>query len=101
MGRRRPSNRDWQSNACEFNAWTKPPYYARIKRWAVEGAERGQLVFVRIGPRMIAVLPDREVDMGRVDPQDQIVVSQRSGPAGAIFDVAVRQADPAAPAAGA
>jgi hypothetical protein len=50
---------------------------------------------------MIAVLPDREVDMGRVDPQDQIVVSQRSGPAGAIFDVAVRQADPAAPAAGA
>lgn len=83
------------------NAWTKPPYYARIKRWAVEGAERGQLVFVRIGPRMIAVLPDREVDMGRVDPQDQIVVSQRSGPAGAIFDVAVRQADPAEPAAGA
>jgi hypothetical protein len=77
------------------NAWTKPPYFARIKQWAIDGAERGQLVFVRIGPRMIAVLPDREVDMGRVDPQDQIVVSQRPGPSGMIFDVAVRQAEPA------
>jgi hypothetical protein len=44
---------------------------------------------------MIAVLPDREVDMGRVDPQDQIVVSQRPGPSGMIFDVTVRQAEPA------
>lgn len=80
------------------NAWTKPPYLAQIKKWAVEGAERGRFVFVRIGPRMIAVLPDREVDMGRVDPQDQIVVSQQPGPAGMIFNVAVKQAESAPPA---
>ncbi len=41
---------------------------------------------------MIAVLPDREVDMGQVDPTDQIEVSQRMGPTGLIFDVAVKQA---------
>jgi hypothetical protein len=77
------------------NAWTKAPYYARIKKWALEGAERGRLVFVRIGPRMIAVLPDREVDLGRVDPEDQIVVSQRMGAAGVVFDVTVKQASDA------
>jgi hypothetical protein len=80
------------------NAWTKAPYIAQIKRWAVEGAEHGRLVFVRIGPRMIAVLPDREVDMGRVDPEDDIVVSQRPGPAGMVFDVAVKGAERAEPA---
>ena len=74
------------------NAWTKPPYVAQIRRWAAQGAERGRFVFIRIGARMIAVLPDRDVDMGRVDPQDEVVVSQRPGPAGMIFDVAVRQA---------
>jgi hypothetical protein len=41
---------------------------------------------------MIAVLPDREVDMGRVDPQDEIVVSQRPGPAGLVVDVTVKRA---------
>jgi hypothetical protein len=81
------------------NAWTRAPYIAQIRKWAAEGAERGQFVFVRIGARMIAVLPDRDVDMGRVDPQDQIVVSQRPGPAGLVFDVAVRQNDSARSAA--
>ena len=76
------------------NAWTKAPYQAQIRRWVAEGAK---FVFVRIGPRMIAVLPDRQVDMGRVDPEDDIVVSQRPGPAGIIFDVAVKGRERAAP----
>lgn len=73
------------------NAWMKPPFYAQIKRWAVEGAERGRFVFVRIGPRMIAVLPDRDQDIGRVDPDDEIVVSRRLGPAGPVLEVAVKR----------
>ncbi len=72
------------------NAWTKPLFYAQIKKWAVEGAERNQFVFVRIGPRLIAVLPDREIDMGRVDVADRLVVSRQLGPAGVIYDVEVK-----------
>jgi hypothetical protein len=53
-------------------------------------------VFVRIEPRMIAVLPDRDEDLGRVDPQDEIIVSRRLGPRGAVFDVTVTRAQPAA-----
>ena len=49
-------------------------------------------VFVRIGPRMIAVLPDREVDLGRVDPQDNITVARRPGPAGVTYEVEVKKA---------
>jgi hypothetical protein len=74
------------------NAWTREPYYARIKQWAREGAADGRFVFVRIGPRMLAVLPDRDLDIGRVDPQDNIVVARRPGPAGATYVVEVRRA---------
>ena len=74
------------------NAWTKPPYQAQIRKWVASGAERGQFVFVRIGPRMIALLPDRDVDLGRVDAADEIAVSRKPGAAGLVYDVEVRRA---------
>jgi hypothetical protein len=74
------------------NAWTRAPYEARIRQWVAEGAERGHFVFVRVGPRMIALLPGRDVDLGRVDPADDILVSRRPGPAGLAYDVEVRRA---------
>jgi hypothetical protein len=64
------------------NAWREPPYFTQIKQWAVEGPERGKFVLVRIGPRLIAVLPDREVDLGHVDPEAQLAVSRERGPTG-------------------
>jgi hypothetical protein len=73
------------------NAWTRPPFYAQIKKWAAEGAERGQFVFVRIGMRMIALLPDREVDLGRVEAADEIVVSRQPGPSGFVYAVEVKR----------
>ncbi len=74
------------------NAWTKPPYHARIRAWVAEGALRGEFVFVRIGPRVIALLPDRDVDLGSVDATDEIMVSRHPGPAGPVYDVEVRRA---------
>jgi hypothetical protein len=82
------------------NAWTKSPYQARIRKWVAEGAESGRFVFVRIGTRMIALLPDRDVDLGRVDSDDEIMVSRKPGPAGGAYEVEVKRAGaPAAPAA--
>jgi hypothetical protein len=48
-------------------------------------------VFVRIGMRMIALLPDREVDLGRVEAADEIVVSRQPGPAGFVYAVEVKK----------
>jgi hypothetical protein len=76
------------------NAWTRPPFYARIKKWAADGAASGQFVFVRIGMRMIALLPDREVDLGRVEAADEIVVSRQPGPAGLVYAVEVKRPTP-------
>jgi len=74
------------------NAWMKAPYYAQIKKWARDAAERGGFVFVRIGPRMIVALPERDADIGQVDPADEIVVSRKPGAAGFVYDVTVKRA---------
>jgi hypothetical protein len=79
------------------NAWTKPPFYAQIKKWAVESVARNQFVFVRIGLRLIAVLPDREVDLGLVDPEDKLAISRQPGSSGMIYDVEVRRRESTIP----
>jgi hypothetical protein len=40
---------------------------------------------------MIALLPDREVDLGRVEAADEIVVSRQPGPAGLVYAVEVKR----------
>jgi hypothetical protein len=70
----------------------RPQYFTQNKQWAVEGRARGKFVLVRIGPRLIAVLPDREIDLGMVDPDALITVSRVAGPTGARYDVEVRAA---------
>jgi hypothetical protein len=71
------------------NAWTKPPFLPTIKSWAREGAELGRLVLVRIGGRLIAILPGRTVDLGKVDPDAQLVLSKEPGPTGFRYDIRV------------
>jgi hypothetical protein len=73
------------------NAWRKEPYYGRIKQWARDGAEDGRFVYVRIGPRLIAVLPDGERDLGPVDPNDDIFVARKRDAAGFVYAIEVRK----------
>lgn len=75
------------------NAWTKQPYYARIKKWAQEGAEHGQFAFVRIGQRMIVVLPKRDIEIGEVGPQDKLMISRQFGPNGFDYAIEVKRSD--------
>ena len=76
------------------NAWTKPPYYARMKNWAQEGAEYGRFVFVRIGQRMIVILPNEDREIGEVGLADAIMISRRRGPAGFEYDIDLKRTDP-------
>jgi hypothetical protein len=46
------------------DAWTKPPFFATIKRWVADGAMLGRFVVVQAGTRLTAVLPDRVVELG-------------------------------------
>jgi len=58
-------------------------------------------VLVRIGSRLIVAPPDREVDLGWVDPEAQVVVLREQGPAGPVYDFKVGDiVEPSSQAAG-
>lgn len=63
-------------------AWRASPYFETLKRWAAEGLRGGQnvrVVTVRIGARAIVVLPEREVDMGAVGPDEMVRLRPTAG----------------------
>ena len=69
--------------------WREEPFYSQIKRWAVAAAAvRGQVIVWR-GLRAIAVLPDREKDLGEVTASQFILTSQKMGAQGSALDVVV------------
>ena len=59
-------------------AWRQAPYYETLKRWSVEAsrAQPARLVMVRIGTRGFIVLPDREIDIGHVGPNEAIALER-------------------------
>jgi hypothetical protein len=44
--------------------WRHSPYYETLHGWAKRGAGPGMDVIVKVGSRMFALLPDRDVDLG-------------------------------------
>ena len=64
------------------NAWRAEPYYSEIRRMAGQAAGTSYTVFVQIGRRVIAVFPDREIDLGVVEEDERIAIRQE-GPPGA------------------
>lgn len=58
--------------------WKQHPYYDDIKSLAIRALNDDCQVLVCIGFRAIAILPDRDVDLGRIDPDERIVTAQRA-----------------------
>ena len=55
------------------DAWRKEPYRSEIREWAVSGETHDVTVVVMTGQKMILVTPDREFDLGVVQPDERIV----------------------------
>ena len=60
------------------DAWRREPYYKQLKTWANEGLPRARCVLVFVNKAATIVLPDRELQLGDLHPQDRINV----GPGG-------------------
>ncbi|WP_152568201.1 hypothetical protein [Sphingopyxis sp. LC81] len=57
------------------HVWKSEPYYSDLKRWSWHAAQHQfQQIVVAIGRRMVAVLPDKDVDLGRV-AEDEVVLT--------------------------
>jgi hypothetical protein len=62
------------------NAWRAEPYYSEIRNMTVDAAGTAYTVFVQIRRRMIAVFPDREVDLGVVAEDERVAILEEAGP---------------------
>ncbi len=64
------------------DAWRKDPYYSALKAWSKVLLPRGIHVAIYIGAHTIIVLPDRELDVGDVGPDELVVVRGVPEPGG-------------------
>ena len=60
-------------------AWRRAPFYAQFKRWAALGAGKGHQILVFTGKRAVAVLPDRDQDLGMVEVGDSVIYRGEAG----------------------
>jgi hypothetical protein len=65
--------------------WRREPYYGELKRWSREAIAAQQQIVVFIKRRAIAVLPDRDVDFGDLDPGDHIRVGMQHTARGPVY----------------
>jgi hypothetical protein len=71
-------------------AWRRSPYYENLRRWALEAAQKWPdlyLVDVMIGQRCIVILPDREVDVGVLGPDEAVRLHGRMANSQLILEV--------------
>jgi hypothetical protein len=55
------------------DAWRKQPFRSEIREWAISGETLDMTVVVVIGQKVVLVVPDREFDLGIVQPDERIV----------------------------
>jgi len=58
------------------NKWREEPYFSQIKQWAIDYAPERVQVVIYIKERAVVVLPDKEVDLGNIAPNDHIMVAR-------------------------
>lgn len=59
------------------DAWRREPYYSDVRQWAKWAADARQQLLVHSAGRAIAILPDQEVDLGRLEPGDVFRLVER------------------------
>jgi hypothetical protein len=69
-------------------SWRKEPYYSYFKRWSVNLIERAAVLVVFVGPHTIAVLPDRDVELGALEGRS-VILKKHLGPSGLTFDLEI------------
>lgn len=71
------------------SAWRRSPFYENLKLWAKEAAQKTpdmHLVDVMIGDYEIVILPDREVELGVLAPDEIVRLDRRMTPAGEVVE---------------
>ena len=72
------------------SAWRRSPYYENLKQWATKAAQmlpEMYLVDVLIGQRSIVILPDRDVEVGVLEPDEGLHLEYKNVAMGRAIEV--------------
>ncbi len=80
------------------SAWRRSPFYENFKLWAAQAIQQEpmHLVDVMIGDHLTVVLPDREVDVGILGPDELVQLNKTRTAAGESISVERIKRPPAA-----
>src|SRR5262245_3734543 len=67
-------------------AWKRDPYYTQFKDWSRQFVDKKQFLIVYIKRRAIVVLPDKEIDLGTIEPGEDVQFVSRMTPGGRTWD---------------
>lgn len=67
------------------SGWRSSPYYERIMQWVRSLAADGKHVLVWEGKNAIVVLPTREINLGKIGPNRDLIVEKRATPTGPVI----------------
>jgi uncharacterized cysteine cluster protein YcgN (CxxCxxCC family) len=91
---------EWRPNKCKMflrmegnlvavhvdpsdpTAWRREPFFQQLKEFANKAVGSKQQVAVYVKNRVIVIFPNKEVDVGIMNPGDELVVRQLWGPQG-------------------
>ena len=77
-------------------AWKGEPYYSQLKRMALNGIKHGGVINISIGKRVIAIMPDKDLDFGDCDPSDRFTYEKHW--TGSAWDIKICKVPGSAPA---
>jgi len=64
------------------SAWRREPFLRQLKQFASKAVDSNQQVVVYVKNRVTVVFPNKEVDVGTMNPGDELVVREVGSPTG-------------------
>jgi hypothetical protein len=71
------------------SAWTRAPYHDQLRGLSKTNMAQGHLVVVLVNEVATLILPDQDVPLGVLKPDQVVSVKQETGPGGGVYDVKI------------
>lgn len=71
------------------SAWTRAPYHDQLRGLSKTNMAQGHLVVVLVNEVATLILPDQDVPLGVLKPDQVVSVTQETGPGGGVYDVKI------------
>jgi hypothetical protein len=71
------------------SAWTREPYHGQLRGLSKANMAKGHLVVVLVNEQATLILPDQDVPLGVLKPEQAVSVTLEAGPNGSVYDVKI------------